>query len=95
MASNLGGKVTTSVLTISDIVQRMWGTEFTAPDHGVYEFAGRSRKFDSTDRGRTGIYGVEVTDGLLIDNAASRRYPDVYPGAVLDELGDKLAQDHG
>jgi hypothetical protein len=34
---------------------RAWGAEYNAPDHGSYEFS-QGRKFDSTDKGETGIY---------------------------------------
>lgn len=55
----LGKKVSTRNFNWLDLVQRAWGSEFTAPDHGTYEWS-NGRKFDSTDRGLTGLYGVEV-----------------------------------
>jgi hypothetical protein len=39
-----------------DLAQRAWGSEFRAPDHGIYEFS-NGRKFDSTDKTDEGIYG--------------------------------------
>lgn len=54
--NNLGYKVTTRTYSWNDLVQRAWGSEFNAPDHGIYEFSG-GRKFDSTDKGSTGFYG--------------------------------------
>jgi len=53
--NNLGYKVSTRETNILDLAMRAWGSEFNAPDHGVYEFS-NNRKFDSTDRGQTGIY---------------------------------------
>ena len=38
------------------MVSREWGSEFRAPDHGIYVFDGGVRRFDSTDTGTTGIY---------------------------------------
>jgi hypothetical protein len=37
------------------MVSRAWGSEFRAPDHGIYEFSGW-RRFDSTDMLTTGFY---------------------------------------
>jgi hypothetical protein len=54
--NNLGYKVTSREYSWNDLVQKAWGSEFKAPDHGIYEF-GHARKFDSTDMGETGIYG--------------------------------------
>jgi len=56
----LGSPVTTMTFTWRDLVQRSWGSEFFAPDHGAYEFSG-GRKFDSTDTGNTGIYNGGAT----------------------------------
>lgn len=53
--NNLGAPVTTRNISWLDLVMRAWGTEFRAPDHGVYEFSG-GRKYDSTDLDDTGIY---------------------------------------
>lgn len=61
-STNLGPKVSTREITMGDLVRRAWGGEYNAPDHGVYEFTG-SRKFDSTDKGSTGLYngGIRAT----------------------------------
>lgn len=53
--NNLGPKVTAREISWSDLVQRVWGGEYFAPDHGVYEFTG-GRRFDSTDKTNNGIY---------------------------------------
>lgn len=90
--SNLGYPVSSRGYSFGDMVERSWGPEFRAPDHGIYMFS-NGRRFDSTDQNKTGIYGVVVTNGLLIENAASRQYPDMYHGVLLDELFDKIAQD--
>lgn len=50
-----GYPVTTRTLNWSEMVQRAWGSEFHAPDHGVYEFS-NGRRFDSTDPYETGFY---------------------------------------
>lgn len=52
---NLGKPVSSRQFSWKDMVIRQWGTEFSAPDHGVYEWS-NGRRFDSTDMGNTGIY---------------------------------------
>lgn len=61
--NNLGPKVTSRQVPYAELVQRAWGGEFNAPDHGIYEFTG-GRRFDSTDTGSTGIYAGGATNGL-------------------------------
>lgn len=73
LANNLGYKVTTRQLDWSEMARRSWGSEWSAPDHGVYEFS-NGRKFDSTDRGTTGIYGVSGINFLMVGNG---QYPDM------------------
>jgi hypothetical protein len=68
----LGSKVTARDYSWEDRCTRAWGSEFRAPDHGIYVFTGR--KYDSTDKNRTGIYGVEVPDELLVSGT---QYPDM------------------
>lgn len=51
----LGLPVTFRSFSFKDMAIRAWGSEFSAPDHGVYEWS-NGRRFDSTDRGHTGIY---------------------------------------
>lgn len=51
----LGLPVTTRQFSWNEMVRRAWGSEFSAPDHRVYEFS-NGRGFDSTDRGDTGFY---------------------------------------
>lgn len=53
--NNLGNTPTFRQVSWLDLVMRSWGTEWRAPDHGIYEFTGK-RKFDSTDMGNTGFY---------------------------------------
>ena len=53
---NLGAKVTSRTTSWLSLVEKAWGPEFKAPDHGIYEFS-NGRKFDSTDKGNNGIYG--------------------------------------
>lgn len=57
--TTLGPKVTSHSYSWADLVHRAWGSEFNAPDHGAYQFTGR--RFDSTDKGSTGIYNGGVT----------------------------------
>lgn len=49
--------VTTRTLSWLDLCMRSWGSEFRAPDHGIYEFT-NGRKFDSTDQTNNGFYGT-------------------------------------
>ena len=53
--NNLGSKVVSRTILWEQLVQGMWGSEWKAPDPGVYEFSNGS-KFDSTDQGDTGFY---------------------------------------
>lgn len=55
LPSSLGLPVSTRDFSLSEMVQRAWGSEFFAPDHRIYSFGG-VRFFDSTDIGFTGIY---------------------------------------
>lgn len=52
---SLGKQVTSRQFSLLDMVERSWGPQFRAPDHGIYEFS-NGRRFDSTDMGTTGIY---------------------------------------
>jgi hypothetical protein len=56
----LGRQVTSRNFSLLEMVERAWGSEWAAPDHGVYQFSG-GRRFDSTDMGTTGIYRRGVT----------------------------------
>jgi hypothetical protein len=53
--NNLGAKTVTRTISWMDLVIRAWGSEWAAPDKGIYEFS-NGRKFESTDRGSTGFY---------------------------------------
>ena len=61
------------------MVQRAWGSEWSAPDPGAYNFS-NGRKYDSTDRGLTGIYGVLGNTLLLLDGS---QYPDMRDGIII------------
>jgi hypothetical protein len=52
---DLGPPVSWRQFSLLEMVERAWGSEFNAPDHGVYQFS-NNRRFDSTDLGTTGIY---------------------------------------
>lgn len=87
LKNNLGYKVTTRRLDWNQMVRASWGSEFSAPDHGVYEFS-NGRMFDSTDRSRSGIYGVSGTNYLMISNP---RYPDMAPvDHILQDNGGRI-----
>ncbi len=53
--SKLGFNVTLRTFSLNALVREEWGSEFSAPDHGVYRWS-NNRTFDSTDLGTTGIY---------------------------------------
>jgi hypothetical protein len=55
LSPDLGRQVTSRNFSLLEMVERSWGSEFRAPDHGIYQFSG-GRRFDSTDMGTTGIY---------------------------------------
>lgn len=74
--NNLGGRVSTRNFNWLDLARRAWGAEFNAPDHGVYEFS-NGRKYDSTDKGLTGLYGVQVTPPFEFDEWNMPRVPDM------------------
>ena len=73
LANNLGNKVTSRNIDWGEMCRRAWGSEWNAPDHGVYEFS-NGRKFDSTDRGKTGIYGICGINYLMVGDG---KYPDM------------------
>jgi len=81
--SNLGSKVTTRTTSWLDLCMRAWGSEWNAPDHDIYVFSS-GRKYDSTDKGLTGIYGVVGDDVILLDGT---RYPDMRDGLFV-QAGD-------
>ena len=87
---NLGNKVKTRVTNWLDLAMRAWGSEFHAPDHGIYEFS-NGRKWDSTDKGLTGIYGVDAPELLVLNGMP---YPDMRDGLFqndgLPTLGQEL-----
>lgn len=56
LPASLGRQVTTRQYSLLEMVSRAWGSEFHAPDHGIYQFGNGLRRFDSTDLGTTGIY---------------------------------------
>jgi len=87
LKNNLGYKVHTQRLDWNQMVRASWGSEFSAPDHGVYEFS-NGRMFDSTDRSRTGIYGVSGVNYLMVSNP---QYPDMAPADhILQDNLDKI-----
>lgn len=52
---SLGTAPTTRQFSLMEMVERSWGSEFKAPDHGIYQFS-NGKRFDSTDMGTTGFY---------------------------------------
>jgi hypothetical protein len=80
--NNLGPKVSTRSIDWLSMAMRAWGSEYHAPDHGIYEF-GSNRKFDSTDNGVTGLYGIDAPEIILLDGT---QYPDMRDG-FIDSFG--------
>lgn len=78
---DLGTKVTTRTINWSDQCERAWGSEFRAPDKRSYNFSDGISK-DSTDKGRTGIYGVQGDNVLLLDGT---QYPDMRDGILQEQ----------
>ena len=74
--NNLGARVSARDFNWGDLVRRAWGPEFNMPDKGAYEFS-NGRKWESTDRGLTGLYGVEVTPPFEFDYAGRPTHYDV------------------
>jgi hypothetical protein len=73
---NLGHRVSSRDLNWADLCHKAWGSDFYAPDPGIYEFTGR--KYDSTDKGLTGLYGVDNTATIEIDDPHGiDRYSDM------------------
>ena len=52
---SLGKPVTSRQFSWKEMVIRQWGSQYAAPDYGVYVWS-NGRSFDSTDLGQTGIY---------------------------------------
>lgn len=77
--ANLGSPVSSRTTSWADMCIRAWGPEFQAPDHGAYEWS-NGRKFDSTDRGTTGVYGVIPDTVLLLDGT---QYPDMRDSIII------------
>jgi hypothetical protein len=69
----LGQKVSTRVTSWADLAHRAWGSDFYIPDPDIYRFS-NGRGFLSTDKFKTGIYGVDVSDPLVLDG---QPYPDM------------------
>jgi len=87
MLNNLGYKVTTRNIDWGEMCRRAWGSEWAAPDHGVYEFS-NGRKFDSTDKGLMGIYGISGINFLMVGDG---QYPDMTSNVhMLQETLDKI-----
>lgn len=70
---SINTKVTTRSTSWADMAMRAWGGEYHAPDHRIYNFS-NGRSFDSTDKGLTGLYGVDASPNFEFDEL---RYPDM------------------
>lgn len=77
----IGSKVSVREYSWSAFPERAWGSEFNAPDKGIYEFS-NARKFDSTDLLTTGIYGVPGNALLVLDG---QPYPDMRDGLIVQQ----------
>ena len=53
--SNLGNPVTSTEISWRELAVRAWGSEWSAPDRGAYQFS-NGREFDSTDQTTNGFY---------------------------------------
>lgn len=53
--TNLGKTVTSRNISALDLVTRIWGGEYRAPDREVYKFS-NGATFNSTDQTNSGIY---------------------------------------
>lgn len=63
---SLGYKVSSRTINWESLVVQAWGSEFRAPDHGVYEFS-NGRRFDSTDQSQNGFYtSGNLSSGALL-----------------------------
>lgn len=78
----LGSKVSTRTINWNDEVIKAWGSEFRTPDHDIYKFSGNNSK-DSTDKGRTGLYGVVGENMIYLNN----KYPDMRDGVLVNVDG--------
>jgi hypothetical protein len=76
----LGSPVSTRTINWEDQVIKAWGSEYRTPDHNIYKFSNGVGK-DSTDKGKTGIYGVEGDTLLILDGV---QYPDMRDGIIAD-----------
>lgn len=80
---------TTRVINWLDEVRRSWGEEWNVPET-CYQFTG-GRKFKSTDRSQSGVYGVPVFGGLLVEPVPGPL--DMHMGTLLMEDGGELGQE--
>lgn len=83
-----GKPVSFSDYNLGEQVRRLWGPDFFRPDTG-YMFS-NGRRFDSSDQGRTGIYGqLPVTAGVGYDLQVSGTVvpPGTRPPYLLTESG--------
>lgn len=83
---SLGRQVTSRNFSLLEMVERAWGSEWSAPDHGVYQFSG-GRRFDSTDMGSTGIYRQGITPVLGAQ--------PIVAGQLLTDSGFGIVTDSG
>ena len=74
--ASLGRPVTSRSFSWKEMVIRQWGSEYAAPDHGVYQFI-NGRRFDSTDMTTDGIYQPGILD-LQTEKAIPGTYPPQY-----------------
>ena len=84
--ASLGLPVTSRVFSWNEMCRRAWGSEFSAPDHRVYEWS-NGRGFDSTDRGTTGFYTPDVRDILTEAGYAIHMEPPA------DSVGDPILRE--
>jgi hypothetical protein len=67
--TNLGRTVTSRPVSALDLVTRLWGGEYRAPDRAVYRFTGGAT-FNSTDLATSGIYAPDLDVGTNLADLA-------------------------
>jgi hypothetical protein len=83
LPASLGRPVTSRSFSWKEMVIRMWGSEYAAPDHRIYQFS-NGRNFDSTDIGITGIYRPSI---LALQSDTRIPGNSQYPEITSDDRG--------
>ena len=86
--NNLGAKVVSRLINWQQMAMQAWGSEYNAPDHGVYEFS-NGKKYDSTDMSQGGVYQPQFgINRLMLEDSS---YPDMPSNSrVLQDSGYQI-----